>query len=94
MIVDYDGRILAQADSGPGEKTVVAPIGVTALRAERERRIGHDMRGHLRSELYDYLGRPWLPPAAPGEHPLCGDQIRDRIRKGKQRSSPPPPDDT
>ncbi|OLC44760.1 MAG: hypothetical protein AUH43_17880 [Acidobacteria bacterium 13_1_40CM_65_14] len=24
MIVDYDGRILAQADPGPGEKVVVA----------------------------------------------------------------------
>src|SRR5213079_1356943 len=26
MVVDYDGRILAQADPGPGEKVVVAPI--------------------------------------------------------------------
>src|SRR5262249_22773403 len=26
MVVDYDGRILAQADPGPGEKIVVGPI--------------------------------------------------------------------
>ena len=26
MIVDFDGRILAQADPGPGEKIVVGPI--------------------------------------------------------------------
>ena len=25
MVVDYDGRILAQADPGPGEKIVVGP---------------------------------------------------------------------
>jgi len=38
MIVDYDGRILSQADPGPGEKIVVGPIDLLALRAERERR--------------------------------------------------------
>ena len=35
MIVDYDGRILSQADPGPGEKIVVGPIDLAALRAER-----------------------------------------------------------
>ena len=30
MIVDFDGRILAQADPGPGEKIVVAPIDLAA----------------------------------------------------------------
>ena len=41
MVVDFDGRILAQADPGPGEKIVVGPIDLAALRAERERRGGH-----------------------------------------------------
>ena len=50
MLVDFDGRILAQADPGPGEKIVVAPIDLAALRAERERRVGHDFLGHLRTE--------------------------------------------
>ena len=36
MVVDYDGRILAQADPGPGEKIVVGPIDLAALRAERD----------------------------------------------------------
>ncbi|GJM09471.1 MAG: hypothetical protein DHS20C11_17470 [Lysobacteraceae bacterium] len=53
MLVDFDGRILAQADPGPGEKVVVAPIDLAALRAERERRLGHDMRAHLRP-MHDY----------------------------------------
>jgi len=83
MVVDYDGRILAQADPGPGEKVVVAPIALNALRAERERRSGHDMRAHLRSELYDYLQKPCFPPASANEHPLTAETIRERIRKEK-----------
>ena len=61
MLVNYDGIILAQADPGPGEKVVVAPIDISALRKERERRQGHDMRAHLRSEIHDYAKRPYLP---------------------------------
>jgi formamidase len=81
MVVDYDGRILAQADPGPGEKVVVAPIDLAALRAERRRRLGHDTRAHLRSELYSYLSRPHLPAAA--EHPLTDKSIRQRIEQGR-----------
>jgi predicted amidohydrolase len=61
MVVDYDGRILAQADPGPGEKIVVAPIDLAALRAERERRSGHHMLAHLRSEAYPAARRPVYP---------------------------------
>ncbi len=84
MVVDFDGRILAQADAGPGEKVVVAPIDLAALRAERHRRIGHDMRSHLRSEVHNYLGQSWLPPA--DAHPLTGATIRERIDLGRKRS--------
>src|SRR6266849_6222153 len=68
MVVDYDGRILAQADPGPGEKVVVGPIDIAALRAERDRRRGHHMLAHLRMEAYPayrrsiYAGS--LPPVA------------------------------
>ena len=55
MVVDFDGRILAQADPGPGEKIVVAPIDIEVLRAERIRRRGHDLLGHIRSEAYHHL---------------------------------------
>lgn len=58
MIVDYDGRLLAQADPGPGEKIVVAPVDISALRAERERRMGHHMLGHLRTESHLHARRP------------------------------------
>jgi predicted amidohydrolase len=81
MVVDYDGRILAQADPGPGEKVVVAPIDLAALRAERTRRTGHDMRNHLRSEVHTYLGDPHLPPAGPDGHPITSDSVKKRIHR-------------
>jgi predicted amidohydrolase len=62
MVVDYDGRILAQADPGPGEKIVVAPIDISALRHERKVRSGHHMLAHLRSEAYPVYGRSHYPP--------------------------------
>ncbi len=83
MVVDYDGRILAQADAGPGEKVVVAPIDVDALRAERARRLGHDMRSHLRSEVHGYLARPWL--AAAGDATIDKSTIEKRIRNAKRK---------
>ena len=82
MVVDFDGRILAQADPGPGEKIVVAPIDIAALRAERHRRRGHDMRAHLRAEAYDYMSRTVMPPAA--EHPITIDSHTARIDAGRR----------
>jgi predicted amidohydrolase len=52
MIVDFDGRILSQADPGPGEKIVVGPVDLAAQRAERARRKGHALLTHLRPAAY------------------------------------------
>ena len=57
MIVDYDGRILAQADPGPFEKVVVAPIDLPALRHARLRRQGHQTLAHLRPQAYPIYQR-------------------------------------
>lgn len=67
MIVDYDGRILAQADPGPGEKIVVGPLDIHALRAERSRRRGHHMLAHLRTEAYTGYSRSIYPRGGAGE---------------------------
>ncbi len=83
MIVDYDGRVLAAADPGPGEKVVVGPIDIGLLRAERQRRHGHDMRAHLRSEVHGYLQTPWL--AAASKHPITGADIRQRMAETRRR---------
>ncbi len=62
MVVDLDGRILAQANSGPGEQIVVGPVDVAAVRSERQRRRGHHMLNHLRTEAYAHYGRSIYPP--------------------------------
>jgi predicted amidohydrolase len=61
MIVDYDGRILSQADPGPGEKIVVGPIDLAALRADLARRKTHHLLAHLRTESYTAYQRPIHP---------------------------------
>ena len=61
MVVDFDGRILAQADPGPGEKIVVAPIDIGALRHDRVRRTGHHLISHLRTEAYSVYRRSIYP---------------------------------
>lgn len=82
MVVDYDGRILAQADPGPGEKVVVAPLNIAALREERERRRGHDLRSHLRSEVHGYLAKSYL---APGGEALTVASNNKRIQEAKEK---------
>ena len=61
-MIDYDGRILAQASPGPGERIVVAPVDISALRPDREARRGHHMLSHLRTEAYPvYTGHRYPP---------------------------------
>jgi len=62
QIVDFDGRLLAEASPGPGERIVVAPIDVTALRHERATRRGHHMLAHLRTEAYPVYASHQYPP--------------------------------
>jgi formamidase len=62
QIVDFDGRLLAEASPGPGERIVVAPIDVSALRHERAVRRGHHMLAHLRTEAYPVYQRHQYPP--------------------------------
>ena len=83
MVVDYDGRILAQADPGPGEKVVVAPINIDMLRQERKRRIGHDMRAHYRAEIHDYAQATRLAPANHQEA-ISIEGLNERIRQAKK----------
>jgi formamidase len=62
---------------------VVAPIDIAALRAERARRTGHDMRAHLRSEVHDYLRRGWLAPGGAGS--IAQEDIERRIADAKRK---------
>jgi hypothetical protein len=84
MVVDYDGRVLAQADPGPGEKIVVGPIDLAALRAERDRRRGHHMLAHLRTEAYAGYRQP-IYPGGLGERTLSVEGNERAIAQGKAR---------
>jgi predicted amidohydrolase len=91
MIVDYDGRLLAQADPGPGEKIVVGPIDLSALRAERERRRGHHMLGHLRTEAYSGYKKSIYPGSLIDSGKQLTIESNERaIAAGKARLSNPP----
>ncbi|HEX8265554.1 MAG TPA: nitrilase-related carbon-nitrogen hydrolase [Pyrinomonadaceae bacterium] len=62
QVVDFEGRILADASPGPGERIVVAPVDISALRHERETRRGHSMLAHLRTEAYPVYQKHFYPP--------------------------------
>ena len=81
MVVDLDGKILAQTDPGPGEKIVVAPVDINNLRYERKRRLGHQPFSHLRSEAYSYLDKTHLvPDGLRKNEPVSIEQNKSRIR--------------
>ncbi|MEZ6116727.1 MAG: nitrilase-related carbon-nitrogen hydrolase [Pirellulaceae bacterium] len=81
MIVDFDGRILSQANPGPGEQITVGPVDIAALRAERERRNGHHMLSHLRMEAYRHYQSTVFP--AGGPEPPSIESNEQRIRNSK-----------
>lgn len=84
MIVDYDGRILAQAEPGTGEKIVVGPIDLAALRAERKRRRGHHILAHLRTEAYPAYRQPIYPTGRGNDATITIESNEVSIRRGVQ----------
>lgn len=85
QVVDFDGRMLAEASPGPGERIVVAPVDIDALRHERATRIGHHMSSHLRTEAYPVYREPRFPAA--GLSPITYDSNVARIRAAKEATA-------
>jgi predicted amidohydrolase len=86
QVVDFDGRLLAEASPGPGERIVVAPIDIDALRHERATRRGHHMLAHLRTEAYPVYAAPRFPRAGTtaGQPPVISyDDNCTRIDRAK-----------
>ena len=83
QVVDFDGRVLAEASPGPGERIVVAPIDVSALRHERATRVGHHMPAHLRTEAYPVYRAAGYPPRERHDVPLSFEENGRRIRAAK-----------
>ena len=84
QVVDFDGRILADASPGPGERIVVAPIDITAFRHERATRSGHHMLGapaHRGVPVYrERVYSPSPSAMSVGSY----EQNLERIEQGKQ----------
>jgi len=87
QIVDFDGRLLADASPGPGERIVIAPVDVSALRHERQTRSGHHMLAHLRTEAYPLYKRVAYPPREDDRVPLSYDENIRRIERAKRAIS-------
>ena len=62
QVVDFDGRMLAEASPGPGERIVVAPIDVSPLRHERATR---QRPSHARPPAHRGVSRLRAPPVSP-----------------------------
>ena len=90
QIVDFDGRVLAEASPGPGERIVVAPIDITALRHERATRRGHHMLAHLRTEAYPVYARHQYPPRiVTGGAGASYERNNELIEEAKRRLTSP-----
>jgi formamidase len=82
QVVDFDGRVLAEASPGPGERIVVAPIDIAALRHERAVRQGHHMLSHLRTEAYPVYADRRYPASTGG--PWTYEENVERIEAAKR----------
>ncbi|MFN7983220.1 MAG: nitrilase-related carbon-nitrogen hydrolase [Vicinamibacterales bacterium] len=87
QIVDFDGRLLAEASPGPGERIVVAPVDISSLRHERASRVGHHMLSHLRTEAYPVYRESGYPPRTEPRSPLSYEENLARIADAKRRVS-------
>jgi predicted amidohydrolase len=85
QVVDYDGRLLAEASPGPGERIVVAPIDISALRHERAARRGHHMLAHLRTEAYPVYQEHQYPPKGDDNAQLSYEKNTRLIDEAKGR---------
>jgi len=68
---------------------VVAPIDISALRHERQTRVGHHMLAHLRADAYRVYGRTPYPPREKQDVALSYEENVTRIQRAKKSLEPP-----
>ena len=84
MVVDYDGRILCQADPGPGEKIVVGPIDPRALHERGRRRTTFFAPGGPKPILIFTLGPSFVPGGARASAPSNRKSGVRQLRKPRR----------
>ncbi len=86
MIVDPEGRIVVQATPGDGEKIVVGPVDISALRHERRQRQAHQTLPHLRSEAHPmYRSRFYPGGTFAAAQDFTYEENEVRIEQAKRR---------
>ena len=86
MIVDPEGRIVVQATPGEGEKIVVGPVDISALRHERRQRQAHQTLPHLRSEAHPmYRSRFYPGGTFAAAEDFTYEENEFRIEQAKRR---------
>ncbi len=84
-IIDYEGRIVSQVNRS-GQHIIVGPISLDALREWRANTYQHAMPAQIRSEVYTYLKKQWLPKGdlTKDESPTL-EKSMNRIDEGRKR---------
>ncbi|MFO0984141.1 MAG: nitrilase-related carbon-nitrogen hydrolase [Planctomycetota bacterium] len=85
MVVDFDGRILARAEAGPGERIVVGPIDLGALRHARATRQLHAMLPHLRTEAYPVYRTSCYPQGSLPRGDLSVEVLAERTAHSRRQ---------
>lgn len=98
QIIDFDGRPLADASPGPGERIVTAPIDISALRHERQTRVGHHMLAQLRTDAYPVYQSAQYPPlprmmgaVSYEENVRLIERAKEALKRGAGRKRRPEP---
>jgi predicted amidohydrolase len=86
IVVDYEGRIVAQSPVGPSTQILVAPINVGSLREFRGKTSMLSL-SHLRTELYkDVYERSVFPPSCGAEvKEVTQNSLREAIASVKEK---------
>ena len=80
QIIDWEGRLIAQAAPGDGERITVGPIDIDMLRWCRKTQLRHNMPAHMRIEAYYCYTKTQYPPKGTKQYAGTGLEIDARLR--------------
>ena len=80
QIIDWEGRLLAQAAPGDGERLTIAPIDIDMLRYCRKNQLMANMPAHLRTAAYSCYKREIYPAKGTEQYLGKVDEVCCRIK--------------
>lgn len=61
QIIDWEGRVIAQAKPGQGERITIGPIDIDMVRWARKTQLTHNVPAHIRMEAYPCYRKTQYP---------------------------------